>query len=451
MSDVELRSMFEFDEHRHIFLTEDGTTIARVRFSKLADGREGAVNCSATVWYDFGSEEDAEPVMEYQRTNLTNKTSANGWGKVAGVIQGIDPREWDAHIQRAISASMRAWHEASVSSRKLERANPDETEVPFILTPLVSSTGLTLLYSAPGVGKSMMALAAAISVSTGANVLGAAPTTVGPVVYVDFEDDASTHDIRFNAILEGIGWEGEDPDITHFTVFGKFSEAIAPIRSLIRETGAVMVVLDSMGQARGTDPSDGDSTIKLTKGIRSFGVPCLAIDHVTKADNKDMKNSNTVNPDAVMAIGSQFSTAGARLGWFVQEMSTSTQMARRFNMHNPKHNHVAKQQAYSMAMNLENNDRGLLTSITFENYDSVVFEELKLEDTAVTMLKMHVRHGSPVGGSELARITGISRSTVVSNFNRRPEWWQKVAGSTNYQLTDEANAAATLLTGGQQA
>ena len=301
MSDVELRSMFEFDEHRHIFMTEDGTPIVRVRFSKIADGREGAVNCSTTVWYDFGSEEDAAPVMEYQRTNLTNKASANGWGKVAGVIQGIDPREWEPLVQRAISATMKAWNEASVSSRKLERANPDEVEVPFILAPLVSSTGLTLLYSAPGVGKSMMALAAAISVSTGANVLGTVPTTVGPVVYVDFEDDASTHDIRFNAILNGIDWDGDDPDITHFTVYGKFSEAIGPIRSLIRETGAVMVVLDSMGQARGTDPSDGDSTIKLTKGIRSFGVPCLAIDHVTKADNKDMKNSNTTNPVTDMA------------------------------------------------------------------------------------------------------------------------------------------------------
>jgi len=125
-------------------------------------------------------------------------------------------------------------------------------------------------------------------------------------------------------------------------------------------------------------------------------------------------------------------------------------MARRFNMHNPKHNHVAKQQAYSMAMNLENNKRGLLTSITFENYDSVVFEELKLEDTAVTMLKIHVRHAKPVGGSELARMTSISRSTVVSNFNRRPEWWQKVEGTTQYELTEAAIAAATLLTGGQQ-
>lgn len=450
MSDLELRSLFEFDEHRHMFMMEDGTPVARIRFAKVADGREGAVNCSATVWYDFGAKEDAPPIMEYQRTNLTNKTSAIGWGKVSGVIQGIDPREWEPLIQQAISASMKAWHEASVSSRVLVRANPDEVEVPFVLAPLVSSTGLTLLYSAPGVGKSMMALAAAISVATGANVLGSAPTTVGPVVYVDFEDDASTHDIRFNAILNGIDWDGEDPAVTHFTVYGKFSEAIGPIRSLIRETGAVMVVLDSMGQARGTDPSDGDSTIKLTKGIRSFGVPCLAIDHVTKADNKDMKNSNTTNPDAVMAIGSQFSTAGARLGWFVQEMSTSTQMARRFNMHNPKHNHVAKQQAYSMAMNLENNKRGLLTSITFENYDSVVFEELKLEDTAVTMLKIHVRHAKPVGGSELARMTSISRSTVVSNFNRRPEWWQKVEGTTQYELTEAAIAAATLLTGGQQ-
>ena len=72
-------------------------------------------------------------------------------------------------------------------------------------------------------------------------------------------------------------------------------------------------------------------------------------------------------------------------------------------------------------------------------------------DTAVTMLKIHVRHGKPVGGSELARMRGIGRSTVVSNFNRRPEWWKKVEGSTDYKLTDEAIAAATLLTGGQQA
>ena len=318
--------------------------------------------------------------------------------------------------------------------------------MPFIIAPLVSSTGLTLWYSAPGVGKSMMALAAAVQVATGYPLLGATPSEIGHTIYIDFEDDPTEHDIRYTALLAAIGWEEEAP-VTHFTVTGKFADAIGPIKALIRELDVKMAVLDSMGQARGADASDGDSTIKLVKMLRGLGVPVLAIDHVTKVDNKGMKNGKMDDPASIMAIGSQFSTAGARLGWFIQEMSASTPMARKFNMHNTKHNHVAKQEGFSMSLTMENNAQQRVTSLKFSSWDQIMYEELAHEDRAVTMLKAHVKADKPMGGTELGKLSGIPRATVVSIFNRRPEWWVQMSGGTAYSLTDEAYVAATLLTG----
>jgi len=439
-----LDSWFDGELHTHLFTTKKGEPVLRLRLDRIHDESNGGIWCEISATLIFGDAE-ASPFLRFERTNLMT-SSKSGWGKIADALKESAGFNWDRDIGPAIHASIEQHRTAAASHRQLVRINPSEVGVPFLIAPLVSSTGLTLWYSAPGVGKSMMALAAAVQVSTGYPLIGAAPTEVGHTIYIDFEDDPTEHDIRFTALLKAVEWDGEAP-VTHFTVTGKFADAIGPIRALIRELDVKLVILDSMGQARGTDASDGDSTIKLVKALRSLGVPVLAIDHVTKVDNKGMKDGKIDNPDSIMAIGSQFSTAGARLAWFIQEMSLSTPMARKFNMHNTKHNHVAKQEPFSMSLDMENNEQQRVTSLKFTSWDSLKYQEIAQEDKSVAILKAHIRADRPLGGTELAKLSGVSRNTVVSTFNRRSEWWTQVPGSTQYALTEDAFVAAALLLG----
>jgi hypothetical protein len=442
---LEFTSWYDGEMHTHLFTTSTGEPVMRLVLDRIHDENSGGIWCEISASFVFG-DPDAIPFMRFERTNLMSST-ASGWEKISRGLGEMGGFEWKRDIAPAIHATIDQHRTAAASHRELVKVDPSEVGVPFIIAPLVSSTGLTLWYSAPGVGKSMMALAAAVQVATGYPLVGATPSETGHTIYIDFEDDPTEHDIRYTALLAAIGWEEEAP-VTHFTVTGKFADAIGPIKALIRELDVKMAVLDSMGQARGADASDGDSTIKLVKMLRGLGVPVLAIDHVTKVDNKGMKNGKMDDPASIMAIGSQFSTAGARLGWFIQEMSASTPMARKFNMHNTKHNHVAKQESFSMSLDMENNAQQRVTSLKFNSWDSLMYEELAHEDRAVTVLKAHIKADRPLGGTELGKLSGIPRATVVSIFNRRSEWWTQVPGSTEYHLTDDARVAATLLKGG---
>ncbi len=454
MSDLKLASWFEFDEHKHLFTKPDGTPIASIVFSRLADGRDNAVNCMASVKILFAADDPSsvEPVMEYQRCNLTNKGSVNGWGKVAQALEvGYSNIGWDSQVQRAISASLKNWYEGSTSYSQMERVDPSTVAAPFLINPWVSSTGMTMHFSRPGSSKSMTALAIAVSVATGYPIFGATPSNIGPVVYVDFEDDISQHNIRLTAILNGIDWTGDTPDITHYKVNGRLVDNTSQIRRLVREKGAALVIVDSLGKARNTDPSDGDATIKLTNAIESFGIPVLAIDHVTKVDNAAIAKQRVTHPDAMMAIGSQFSTAGARLGWFFQEMGDSTYLSKRYNVFNTKHNHVAKQEPRSLKIDFINNERGIPVTITFDVWDTVKFEEFRAETIEETVLIWMVRNDvGKATATQIANETGLDR-TSVSRVLGSSEWFEKAGKQTKkgqfYEVTEEGGVQYAHITG----
>jgi hypothetical protein len=440
VGDVTLSSMFEFDEHRHIYTDENGVPVVRLKFNNLSDERNSAVTCFATVWYVFGAEGEVAPIMEYQRISLTNKTSATGWKGVISVIQSIDPREWEPLIQLAISASMREWFEGATAHALIEDIDVDKVESPFLIEPLVSSSGMTHHYSPPNTGKSMLAMGIAVSVATGHPIFGATPNSTGPVVYLDFEDVKRTHDIRTKAILKGIKWTGEWPEIHHYKVTGKLTDHVSRIRGLARETGAVLVILDSLGKARGADPSDGDATIKITNAIEAFALPVLAIDHVTKSVSEMVAAGKLDSPEAIYGIGSQFSHSAARLGWFFQKMTSSKPNRVVFNIHNNKHNLVPKQDSRSVTMELESNERSVLTRIKFKTWDNVAFEEMRVEGGHVTIARWMVREGKlSVTGTEAAKGTGLSTSAAARALTDHEDWFEKmskVKQSQPFKLTD---------------
>jgi len=427
-------SHFDDDMHIHLFVAPNEQPAARIKFDRIGDTRDNGIACEVTVWVLFGEDEEVEPVLEFRR--IPNLLVSAGWEKIAQQIADKTEMkfDWTVAVENAVRATIRQYRTASSSHIMLETADPEKEDTPFLIKPLISSSGLSLWYSPPGAGKSMTALAAAVSVATGYPVFGNAPSKIGTVIYVDFEDESITHAIRLNAILKSMEWEGDTPSIVHFTVTGKFADAIGPIKTLIREHEAVLVIIDSIGQARGSDPSDGDSTIKLMKGMRSFKVPVLGVDHVTKVDYRAIAGGK-VDPNTVMAIGSQFSTASARLAWFFQKMTTSTQMHTKFNLHNTKHNHVAQQDIVSMDVEMENNDRGLLTSVKFTTWERQMFYDITQPTKLEAAVVVHYRANRPLGSTELARMSGADRSTLATQMNAKPFWTRMARGI--YELSDE--------------
>ena len=447
MSDIELISQFEFDEHRHVFVAEDGQPIVRLKFSEIEKVRD-AIVCWAAVWYVFGVEGETDPIVEYQKVNLANKTGSNGWNKISSAIQGIDPRDWESLTQKAISASLSHWFAAAVSSENITTDfDLDDIDSPFLIEPLVSSSGLTMLFSPPGAGKSLIAMGLCVSLATGYPIFGATPTKVGSVLYVDFEDSVLTHKVRVKAMLKAIGLDSSDMKgvIHHFKVTGDLKQHISRIRNKARELDVVLIVVDSMGRARRGDASDGDATIKLTDAMDSFGYPVLALDHTTKAVNEQVEKGTMVDPSSVTGIGSIFSTASARLGWFIHKLNTSKPMSRKYNLYNNKYNIVAEQAPRSLTIDLENDHRGLLTSVGFKMWDSVTFEEMRVETSEVSIARWMVREDKVSTTTKEAQdATGLSQ-TAANKALQKKEWYEKLPKQGKHQPYRLTEAGMNLL------
>jgi len=252
----------------------------------------------------------------------------------------------------------------------------------------------------------------AVSVATGMALFGAVPEKIGPVLYIDYEDDAYIHELRLGAIIDGAGWEGDTPTIHHLALTGSVRSSVKRIRKAVAEHEVVMIVLDSVGLARGADPNSAGDTIDLFKYLRDIGIPILAIDHVRKEHIEKIKGGK-VDPNTVLAFGSQYSMSSARLAWFMREMRTSTPQRKRFNLHNTKYNHVQEQAARSIIMEIDSTEAGVIETVRFAiegtiELDTPVYAEAGRD----MLLKVWSINQEAMTLSQFAQALGATKSTV---------------------------------------
>lgn len=393
------------DLHIHTFYDSD-YLLARVEFANF-DEKGSDVNTEVTVFW----EDNEEPFFGPAKLNLMADRSVTSMAKALDYIQEELDAMWNIGFPQAARTSVRALRAMGKEERYLKRRDPDTAPEPFLINPFVSAIGTTHLYSPPGAGKSLVALGIAYSIATGQPIFGATPSKIGPVLYLDFEDGPETHDDRLNAICNGYGYEGIPP-IMHLRLRGGLRKHIRYIKAVTRKEGAVAFILDSVGKAKSLTLNDGEAAIQLFDDLDRLVLPGVAVDHVTKVINEQIKRQK-VHAESVMAIGSQFSTAATRLGWFMHEQGSSTPTTKRFNMHNTKHNHVARQETRRLFIHIETNDRALPVSMQFEVQHGMFEIPLEAESKPVQIARAMARTDKPMTYEEITEATGIKRNTLA--------------------------------------
>ena len=158
-------------------------------------------------------------------------------------------------------------------------------------------------------------------------------------MWCDYETDETEVLERILALQKGMKIEDGDwkDNLHHATMYGKVVNVIDGIQRKVLDTGAKLIVLDSVGNARGGDAISADDTLKLFKSLRSLNVPVLALDHVTK---EDVRAGKSATP-----YGSVFTINAARLLWaMVQDEDTSAPPEiRQVNLTNTKQNRIPRQ------------------------------------------------------------------------------------------------------------
>jgi hypothetical protein len=227
----------------------------------------------------------------------------------------------------------------------------------WLLEPFIDRGGPTILFAAGGTGKSMFALAMAVSVAAGHAIVGTLRGEAGPVLYLDWETDAGTVHERMRAISAGAGIPTLPP-VHYRRCIASLSEAAPEIRREILRTKAVLVVVDSFGAARGGEPESADVTIKAMNAGRSLGVPWLAVDHVTKQQGND----------SAMPFGSAFTHNLARVTWSM-DRNDGDESRQVIALRNRKMNNGRQVPQIGYGVVYEADEEGVLWSVQYHRTD----------------------------------------------------------------------------------
>jgi hypothetical protein len=174
----------------------------------------------------------------------------------------------------------------------------------WVVEPFIEYEGATVLFADGGTGKSMIALAVAVTASSDGSVIGRRHRDPAPVLYLDWETNGWSTQERLDAIIAGAGIR-ERPPIYYRRMSAGLVESAANLRKEIAQLGIGLVIVDALGAARVGEPESADITIRLFNAARSLGVPWLGVDHVTKAQGNDSSRP----------FGSTYTHNLARLTW----------------------------------------------------------------------------------------------------------------------------------------
>lgn len=185
----------------------------------------------------------------------------------------------------------------------------------FVIDPLVPANVTALLYGPGGSGKSVIALACALSIQNGRELIpGVPPGIKGNVLYLDWETDGPVINERIQAIAAGANFTSVP--ITYRRCIRPLAEEAEEISNAVAERDIVFMVIDSAGMAMGTSGEYGDSnesTLRLFDAIRHIGVSTQIVDHVSK---QEMRSKGKVH--GLLPYGSVYKVNLARSAWEVR-------------------------------------------------------------------------------------------------------------------------------------
>lgn len=165
------------------------------------------------------------------------------------------------------------------------------------------------------VGKSWLALALAVSVTTGVEILpGYRPHQRGPVLYLDWETDQDTLNARVQQIARGAGIAY--PDIWYLRMDGPLADSVERVLAICQEQGALLVVVDSVEAAMAGSVSAGapsnEGPSRMNRALRRIGRTAFLVDHISA----EQAASGKV---ATKAYGSIFKRNWVRLAFQIKQ------------------------------------------------------------------------------------------------------------------------------------
>lgn len=386
---------------------------------RISERRGSGIVCELTV----NSSRPPTPGTLLPGKNWNLNTSND---RTASELAKRDPDvDWLALLNQASGIAIRRWREGDPLV-DLGGERPEGWQKPRFLLPPIVERGITSWFGDGGTGKSMLALAAAVSVATGISVMGMEPITLCPVSYLDWETDAETFYERVDAIWAGLGQSGPfPPDLIYYRqMVASLSESAPTLRRQLAERHIGFVVCDSVGQARGDDPNSGEATIRYWNAARSLRIPSLHVDHVSQ---EEMRRKG--GPEK--QVGNRYSHNQSRLSWALVAHQDEGSPCVDVAMKHRKGSNVGRQHSrgYRMTFNAQQDAQGdeRLVSWTVEATDLRQLPELESRGQKFDIADaIRANDGRPMTVSDIAVATEIKPDRVKTLLNQHKDWFVRV-------------------------
>ena len=219
-------------------------------------------------------------------------------------ISDIDIEEYAKIIENIPRKKEELYKEGLFTDTEI--APEDEEEEKFILEPFIPSKSIVLLDGIGGLGKSFFAIELAFALSIGESFLlpGFRPKQAMPILYLTAEDSPDDFRDRLSAIKRAYQYEGKADNfywisslsskfpLQTSTFFTKTHNKIVKtemtdyLEFLIRETGAKLIVIDSLINWYGLNENSSEDAVYfynfLKYLIRKYGLSFLILHHQSK-------------------------------------------------------------------------------------------------------------------------------------------------------------------------
>ena len=279
------------------------------------------------VWVELWSGNDKIPVVQGQQ-NIMSPRAAQPF------IEGVKAKkgDWAEGLRIAFHQLLVAHREPSETA---DLVLVEPVGIEWLVEPLLAKGDNTRLIAAGGSGKSIMALALALSIVTGnRKFLGLDVAVTGPVLYLDWEANKETHAQRLHALCGPAGIPLPDTDQLMYQYHAApLARVTHSVWRTCEKLGAVAVVVDSRVMAAGPSgqSSGEDAAAGLYASLREIARSAVIVDHKTKEDIQKGKRGG---------YGSVYNQNLARMEWEMTRYSRVSKNKRTFVLSLEKENNV---------------------------------------------------------------------------------------------------------------
>ncbi len=282
----------------------------------------------------------------------------------------------------------------------------------WLLHPLILEDQPSILFGPGGLGKSLIALAAMLSLESGTPLLpGLQPTPGHRGIYLDWERTGTyEHGTRYRRLLAGANLEPANVDGTYLSCTGSISDNLRHIKRVIDNEGITFAIVDSAGFACGAEPEKAESALLFFDCIHQLGIPCLIIAHQTKGDTRGMP------------FGSVFWHNSARSTWEIRAQQTAGESTVSLGLFNRKSN--VGSLAKPLGFRLEFHERGaMLTAFDPRTNTEIAKGAVTVADQIAAFLAE-----GPKDVRELAELTGSTEGSIRTTLNAHKDRFAREAG-----------------------